>query len=166
MRGRLEGLCLAGSGAWLCPQGAASSGLFKQAKLLFCPLHPSQGIVLMDLLTCCSSHCCTKLAGLEVPVRQLKAVSSGKDGEKTGPGHPSAEVELTLLSTGNGLLPTHISGVSPGEQELSLSPCQGLPVQSTSLFANRGFTPQPILIRTQHRHQLTEQHLETAQAAW
>lgn len=48
VRGRLEGLCLdgakavaAGSGAWFCAQGTASSGLSEQAELLLCPLHPS-----------------------------------------------------------------------------------------------------------------------------
>lgn len=43
------------------------------------PFSGCQGIVLMDLPTCCSSHSCPKLAGLEGPVRQPKAVSSGKD---------------------------------------------------------------------------------------
>lgn len=44
-----------------------------------CTFSSCQGTDLMDLPTCCSSHPCPKLAGLEVPVRQPKAVSCGKD---------------------------------------------------------------------------------------
>lgn len=166
-------MCLAGSGDWLCPQGAASSGLSKQAELLFCPLHPSQGIVLMDLPTCCSSHPCTKLAGLEVPVRQLRAVSPGKDGGKTGPGLPSAEVELTLLSTGNGLLLTLTSQgsalVSKSFPSLLAKAYQHNSLDSTIhvLVCKERVHPSAHPCKDSgHRHQLTEQHLETAQAAW
>lgn len=57
----------------------------RQAELLPSPLCPSpgcqgcQGIALADLHTSCLSHPGPKLAGLEVPARQPKAVSSGKD---------------------------------------------------------------------------------------
>lgn len=143
VKGRLEGLCLdgakavaAGPRAWLCPQGAASSGLSKQAKLLPCPLCPSPAAK-----GWCSWICPPAAPHIPAPSwlgwecqRQPKAVSSGKDAGswrgRTGLGLPSAEVELTLFSTSSGLLPTLTSQeVSSGEQEPSLSPCQGSPAQ-------------------------------------
>lgn len=122
-------------GLALCPRNCklrlVQTG--RAAPLSTAPFSSCQGTDLMDLPTCCSSHPCPKLAGLEVPVRQPKAVSCGKDvlrrqperEDGQGPGVPSAEVELSLLSTGIGLLPTLMFEVRSGEQEPSLSPCQG-----------------------------------------
>lgn len=68
-------------GLALCPRNCklrlVQTG--RAAPLSTAPFSSCQGTDLMDLPTCCSSHPCPKLAGLEVPVRQPKAVSCGKD---------------------------------------------------------------------------------------
>lgn len=108
-------------GALLCPQGAATFCLCGWAELLPSPLRPSpgcQGTVLADLPTSCLSQPCPELTGLEVPARQPKVAAFGKDALSRQPNRegrqpwsmqslvfPGAEVELTLLITGDGLSP-------------------------------------------------------------
>lgn len=83
-RGRAGGFALAlgRSSGSRTGRGSASSCLPRQAKLLP-SLSPGcqgcQGIALVDLPTGCLSHPCPKLDRLEVPTRQPKAASSGKD---------------------------------------------------------------------------------------
>lgn len=121
-RGRAGGFALAlgRSSGSRTGRGSASSCLPRQAKLLP-SLSPGcqgcQGIALVDLPTGCLSHPCPKLDRLEVPTRQPKAASSGKDvlsRQPTREGRqcprlPGAKVELTLLSASDGLSPTLMS---------------------------------------------------------